>query len=338
MGLSNIRIYEEMRERKDRFEEEAIFYKQEMGIASSPEMIIGKSAAIKTVIDQMRQVACTDSSVLIMGETGVGKELVAKAIHNLSERRDGPFIPVNLAAFPQELVASELFGHEKGAFTGAHEKNKGRFELADGGTIFLDEIGDLPFNVQVKLLRVLQDGAFERLGSAKPIQSDFRVIAATNKDLSLEVEKGTFRQDLYYRLNVFPVHVPSLRERKEDIPLIGHHFVDKFSKKMGKGIRRIPGEELKKLMEYHWPGNVRELKHLIERAVILSDGSRITFSSLLHVSAHRATGDASPPFIGRRGAGLHRRFPQRYALEGKRTQGGNLDPWVETDNTSFPYK
>ena len=219
VGLSNIRTYEEMRERKDRFEEEAIFYKQEMGIPSSPETIIGKSAAIKTVIDQVRQVACTDSSVLIMGETGVGKELVAKAIHNLSERKDGPFIPVNLAAFPQELVASELFGHEKGAFTGAREKNKGRFELAHGGTIFLDEIGDLPLNVQVKLLRVLQDGAFERLGSAKPIQSDFRVIAATNKDLFLEVERGVFSQDLYYRLNVFPVYIPSLRERKRTSPL-----------------------------------------------------------------------------------------------------------------------
>jgi transcriptional regulator with GAF, ATPase, and Fis domain len=291
VGLSNIRIYEEMRERKDRYENEATFYKQEMGIASSTETIIGKSSAIKSVINQTRQVAPTDSSVLITGETGVGKELVAKAIHNLSERRDGPFIPVNLSALPQELVVSELFGHEKGAFTGAHEKSKGRFELADGGTIFLDEIGDLPLNVQVKLLRVLQEGAFERLGSAKSIQSDFRVIAATNKDLSLEVEKGTFRQDLYYRLNVFPVYIPPLRARKDDISLIGHHFIDKFSKKMGKHIRRIPAEELKKLMEYHWPGNVRELKHLIERAVILSDGSGINLSSLLQVSAHRATGE-----------------------------------------------
>jgi transcriptional regulator with GAF, ATPase, and Fis domain len=292
VGLSNIRIYEEMRERKDRYENEAIFYKQEMGIASSAEAIIGKSSAIRTVIDQMRQVAPTGSSVLITGETGVGKELVAKGIHNLSERRDGPFITVNLAALPQELVASELFGHERGAFTGAHEKNKGRFELADGGTIFLDEIGDLPLNVQVKLLRVLQEGAFERLGSAKPIQSDFRVIAATNKDLAQEVEKGTFRQDLYYRLKVFPINIPPLRERKEDISLIGQHFLKKFSKKMRKAIKRIPDEELKKLMEYHWPGNVRELEHFIERAVILSDGSRINFSGLHHTSARQISDDS----------------------------------------------
>jgi transcriptional regulator with GAF, ATPase, and Fis domain len=297
VGLSNIRIYEEMSERKDRYENEATFYKQEMGIASSSEMIIGKSSAIKTVIDQIRQVAPTDSSVLITGETGVGKELVAKAIHNLSERRDGPFIPVNLSALPQELVASELFGHEKGAFTGAHEKSKGRFELADGGTIFLDEIGDLPLNVQVNLLRVLQEKTFQRLGSAKPVQSDFRVVAATNKDLLLEIRKGTFRQDLYYRLNVFPVNIPPLRERKEDISLIGHYFINRFSKKMGKAIQRIPSVELKKLMAYHWPGNVRELKHFIERAVILSDGSSINFSGLLHVSAQHATGDDFSPLL-----------------------------------------
>jgi transcriptional regulator with GAF, ATPase, and Fis domain len=291
VGLSNIKMYEEMRERKDRFEDEAIFYKREMGITNPTEAIVGKSAELKRVIDQVRQVAPTDSSVLILGETGVGKELVAKAIHNLSGRRNGPFIPVNLAALPQDLVASELFGHEKGAFTGANERSKGRFELADGGTIFLDEIGDLPLNVQVKLLRVLQEGAFERLGSAKPIHSDFRVIAATNKDLHEEVEKGAFRQDLFYRLNVFPVHIPPLRERKEDIPSIAHHFIDKFSRKMSKRIRRVPQEELKKLIEYHWPGNVRELSHFIERAVILSDGNRISFSGLHHTYAHRVPGE-----------------------------------------------
>ncbi len=275
--LSNIRAYKEMKELKDRFETEATFYKQELGAETPIEMIVGQSAGIKRVVDQVRQVAPTDSTVLILGETGVGKELVAKAIHNLSERRGRPFIPVNLSALPQDLVASELFGHEKGAFTGANERHIGRFELANGGTIFLDEIGDLPLVVQVKLLRVLQEGTFERLGGTKQIQSDFRVIAATNKDLHGEVGKGTFRQDLYYRFNVFPVIVPPLRERKEDIPLLIHHFVDIFSTKLRKKIGRIPSSELKKLLDYPWPGNVRELQHLVERSVILADNNGISF-------------------------------------------------------------
>ena len=285
VGLSNIRIYEELRDQRDRLEEEAVFYKREMGLVGPASMIVGKSGEMRAVIDQIEQVAPTDSSVLILGETGVGKELVAKAIHSLSDRRDGPFIPVNLAALPQELIASELFGHEKGSFTGANETSKGRFELADGGTIFLDEIGDLPTSIQVKLLRVLQEGTFERLGSAKPIHSDFRVIAATNKDLAAEVGKGAFRQDLYYRLNVFPIHVPPLRDRKDDIPRLFHYFVEKFAKKMGKRFRPLPPDELRKLMEYHWPGNVRELEHFIERAVILSHGGTISFSSLKQPSS-----------------------------------------------------
>jgi transcriptional regulator with GAF, ATPase, and Fis domain len=288
VGLSNIKIYDEMRERKDRFEDEAIFYKREMGIANPNEMMIGRSEAIKAVMEQIRQVAPTNSSALIMGETGVGKELVAKAIHNLSERKGGPFIPVNLAALPNDLVTSELFGHEKGAFTGANEKTKGRFELAHGGTIFFDEIGDLPLSIQMKLLRVLQEGMFERLGSAKPIQSDFRVLAATNRDLHREVEKGTFRQDLFYRLNVFPIYIPPLRERKEDIPLMARHFVGGFSRQMGKAIRTMPPEEMKKLLEYHWPGNVRELKHVVERAVILLAGNKLCFSGLDHGSGTRS--------------------------------------------------
>ncbi len=282
VGLSNIRIYEEMRGLKDRFEDEAIFYKREMGIAAPTEMIVGTSERIKTVIEQIRQVAPADSSVLILGETGVGKELVAKAIHNLSQRKDGPFIPVNLAALPHDLVASELFGHEKGAFTGASEKYKGRFELANGGTIFLDEIADLPLNVQVKLLRVLQEGTFERLGSAQTIRSDFRVIAATNKNPAKEVEKGAFRQDLYYRLNVFPIYVPPLRDRKEDIHLIATHFLEKFSKKMGKKIKGIPQNGMRMLLDYGWPGNVRELEHFIERAVILTSGNTINLPGFEH--------------------------------------------------------
>lgn len=280
VGLSNIKIYEEMRGLKDRFEEEAIFYKKEMGIVTPTETIVGSSPATKHVIDQIGQVACTGSSVLITGETGVGKELVAKAIHNFSDRRNGPFIPVNLAALPQELVASELFGHEKGAFTGAGERHKGRFELANGGTIFLDEISDLPMAAQVKLLRVLQEGTFERLGGITSIRSDFRVVAATNKDLLQEVDKGFFRQDLYYRLNVFPINVPPLRDRKEDVPLLLQHFLEIFSRKMGKKVRRFSEGALKKMIAYRWPGNVRELEHFVERAVIVSDGPVIDFFGL----------------------------------------------------------
>lgn len=275
--LSNIRAYQEMKELKDRFETEATFYKQELGAGTPIEMIVGQSNGIERVVSQIRQVAPTDSTVLVLGETGVGKELVAKAIHNLSERRSSPFIPVNLSALPHDLVASELFGHEKGAFTGANERHTGRFELANGGTIFLDEIGDLPLAVQVKLLRILQEGTFERLGGTRQIQSDFRVIAATNKDLHGEVEKGTFRRDLYYRLNVFPIVVPPLRERKEDIPLLVHHFIDVFGTKLRKKIGRIPSAELRKLIDYPWPGNVRELQHLVERSVILANGNGISF-------------------------------------------------------------
>ena len=287
VGLSNIKLYEEMKGLKDRFEEEAIFYKQAMGITVPTEKIIGRSESMLRILNQVRQIAPTDSSVLITGETGVGKELVAKAIHNLGKRSHGPFIPVNLAALPQDLVASELFGHEKGAFTGAHERQKGRFELAHGGTIFLDEIGDLPLGVQVKLLRVLQEGTFERLGSSKSIRSDFRVIAATNRDLEKEVEKGSFRRDLYYRLNVIPIDIPPLKDRREDILELAEHFIDTFSKKMGKKIGKLSADASRTLMEYSWPGNVRELEHFIERAVILSQGPRIDVSHLHRPSARK---------------------------------------------------
>jgi transcriptional regulator with GAF, ATPase, and Fis domain len=280
VGLSYFSAYEELRGIKERFKDETIFHRREMGLELPIEKIIGQSDAIQKVIQKIHQVAPTDSTVLIQGETGVGKELVAKAIHNLSGRKDGPFIPVNLAMFPRDLVAGELFGHEKGAFSGAIERKKGRLELADGGTIFLDEIGDLSIDIQVKLLRVLQEGTFERLGSSIPIHSDFRVITATNKNLHYEVEKGNLRQDLYYRLNVFPIHVPPLRERKTDIPLLARHFFSLYNKKFGKYISRIPEGELEKLISYHWPGNVRELQHFIEKAVILSNGHAISLSGL----------------------------------------------------------
>ncbi|MCU0579126.1 MAG: sigma 54-interacting transcriptional regulator [Desulfobacterota bacterium] len=280
VGLTNIRIYDEIKVRRDRLEDETIFYRRELGLANPAETLIGRSEKLKRIMEQIRQVAPADSSVLILGETGVGKELVAKAIHNWSQRKDGPFIPVNLVALPPDLVASELFGHEKGAFTGAVGRHKGRFELADRGTIFLDEIGDLSPQVQVKLLRVLQEGSFERLGSGRPVLSDFRVVAATNQDLQRLVREGRFREDLYYRLNVFPIQVPPLRERREDVPLLAQYFLEQCCQQTGKQIKRIPGEELKKLLEYPWPGNVRELKHFIERAVILAEGPHLAFSGL----------------------------------------------------------
>jgi transcriptional regulator with GAF, ATPase, and Fis domain len=277
VGFSHISLLDEMRRLKERFEGEATFYRKEIGASGATKDIIGKSPGITSIVSQIHRVAPTDSSVLITGETGVGKELVAKAVHNGSNRKDGPFIPVNLAALPQELVASELFGHEKGAFTGANDRHKGRFELADGGTIFLDEVGDLPLSVQVRLLRVLQEGTFERLGSAQPIVSDFRIVAATNKDLAKEVKRGRFRQDLFFRLNVFPIVVPPLRERKEDIPLLTTHFMDLFGRKMDKPVHRVRAQELKKLESYDWPGNVRELKHFVEKSLILWEGGDLRF-------------------------------------------------------------
>ena len=297
VGLASFDIYREMKELKERFQEEATFYKREMGVAASVDIMAGKSEGTKEVINQIRQVAPTNSSVMVLGETGVGKELVAKAIHNLSARKNGPFIPVNIATLPPELVASELFGHEKGAFTGANEQKKGRFELANGGTIFLDEIGDLPLQVQTKLLRVLQEGTFERLGSAKAIKSDFRVIAATNKDLDVEVKKGNFRQDLYYRLHVFPILVPPLRSRREDIPVLARYFLHQFGRKLGKIIKRIPPEEMRTLTEYAWPGNVRELQHCIEKALILTDGSSIAFPDLAANRGTSATSFQTLPLI-----------------------------------------
>jgi transcriptional regulator with GAF, ATPase, and Fis domain len=298
VGLCNINMYDEMKALKDRFEEEASFYRQELGITTPLEKIIGQSSAIHKMTEEIRQVAVTDSFVLILGETGVGKELVAKAIHGLSDRKDGPFIPVNLAAIPQDLAASELFGHEKGAFTSANERQKGRFELADGGTIFLDEIGDLSLGVQAKLLRVLQEGTFERLGGSTPIKSHFRVISATNKDLRTEVEKGSFRQDLYFRLNVFPIHIPPLRERRDDISLLAHFFVYKYGKSLGKMVKRIPPDELKKLLNYHWPGNVRELEHFIERALVLSDGHSISFTGFEYGLSDRVSIDDATKRLG----------------------------------------
>ena len=235
------------------------------------EQVIGNSPALESVLEQVERVAPTDSTVLVQGETGTGKELIAHAIHNLSSRCGRPFVRLNCAAIPLDLLESELFGHEKGAFTGAIAQKIGRFELADKGTLFLDEVGDIPPALQPKLLRVLQEQEFERLGSGRTHQVDVRLVAATNRNLMEMVDRGEFRRDLYYRLNVFPVLLPPLRERHEDIPALVAHFVEIYGRRMGRQIDHIPPATMSALTSYHWPGNIRELQNLIERAVILSD-------------------------------------------------------------------
>ncbi len=235
------------------------------------EQVIGNSPALEAVLEQVERVAPTGSTVLIQGETGTGKELIARAIHNISSRCGRPFVKLNCAAIPLDLLESELFGHEKGAFTGAIAQKIGRFELAHQGTLFLDEVGDIPAALQPKLLRVLQEQEFERLGSTRTHQVDVRLVAATNRDLTEMVNQGEFRSDLYYRLNVFPVLLPPLRERREDIPALVTHFVEILGRRMGRGIEHIPPETMSALSTYSWPGNIRELQNLIERAVILSN-------------------------------------------------------------------
>ena len=239
------------------------------------EGVVGRSPALRAVLNQVEIVAPTESTVLILGETGTGKELIARAIHRSSSRHDRPLVKLNCAAIPSGLLESELFGHEKGAFTGAIAQRIGRFELANRGTIFLDEVGDIPLELQPKLLRVLQEQEFERLGSPRTSRVDVRVVAATNTDLAQKMADKQFRDDLYYRLNVFPIKLPSLRERREDIPLLVRNFTQKYARRMKKPIDTIPAKAMTALMEYHWPGNVRELENFIERAVILSHGAEL---------------------------------------------------------------
>jgi formate hydrogenlyase transcriptional activator len=263
---------DDRRRTEDRMRNETIALREDLDRASMFEEIVGSSSALQTVLAQVAKVARTDSTVLILGETGTGKELLARAVHKRSRRASAAFIGVNCAAIPPSLVASELFGHEKGAFTGAVQRRLGRFEAADGGTIFLDEIGELPPEVQVSLLRVLQERAIERVGSSHPIAVDVRVLAATNRDLEAAVERGTFREDLFYRLNVFPIRLPPLRERPDDIPILVEYLVDRFAKQAGKTIRNIEKQTMQRLTAYDWPGNVRELQNVIERAIVLSEG------------------------------------------------------------------
>jgi formate hydrogenlyase transcriptional activator len=260
----------EIRDLKERLEEENLYLREEIFEVKGFDEIIGKSDALKYVLMRVEQVAKTDATVLLQGETGVGKELIARAIHERSSRSNGPQVKVNCATLPEALVESELFGHEKGAFTSADRQHKGRFELADGGTILLDEVGELPLGTQVKLLRVLQEGEFERVGGSTTIKVSVRIIAATNRKLHDEVSAGRFRQDLFYRLNVYPLTIPPLRERREDIPLLVSHYAREIGERLGKNITEVPPQVMREFMQYNWPGNIRELQNVIERAVIVS--------------------------------------------------------------------
>lgn len=264
-----------MEQEKARLEAANVYLQEEIKTEHNFDEIIGTSNPIKKVFQSIEKVAATDATVLITGETGTGKELIARAIHHLSHRKEGVLIKVNCAAIPAGLIESELFGHEKGAFTGALARKIGRFELADRATIFLDEVGEIPLELQTKLLRVLQEGEFERLGSPKTLAVNVRVIAATNRDLDREVREGRFRSDLFYRLKVFPIHVPALRDRTQDIPLLVSYFVKKFATAMGKKVESVPVKAMEMLKPYPWPGNIRELEHVIERAVILSQGPEL---------------------------------------------------------------
>jgi PAS domain S-box-containing protein len=260
---------------KEQLEAERAYLQEEIKLVYNHEDIVGKSDAINYVFFKVEQIANTDTNVLVLGETGTGKELVARAIHGTSLRRNRALVKMNCAALASNLIESELFGHEKGAFTGAQSRRLGRFEVANGATLFLDEIGELPLELQPKLLRVIEDGEFERLGSSETKKVDVRIIAATNRDLQVEVQKGAFREDLWYRLNIFPITMPPLRDRLDDIPLLVNFYIDRISRRLGKIIKIVPAGVMDALKEYHWPGNVRELENVLERAVINSSGPKL---------------------------------------------------------------
>jgi formate hydrogenlyase transcriptional activator len=317
VALDNALAYRRLTDLNARLEKEKRYLEDELRLSSSFEEIVGESKALKFVLKQIETVAPTDSTVLILGETGTGKERLARAVHDLSPRRHRAFIKVNCASVPAGLLESELFGHEKGAFTGAIAQRIGRFELAHQGTLFLDEVGEIPLDLQPKLLRVLQERQFERLGNSRTMRTDVRIVAATNRDLGKLVAAGQFRSDLYYRLSVFPVLVPPLRERTEDIPLLVNYFLSRFAKSMGKAIDTVPADTMQALIRYPWPGNVRELEHLVERAVILSPGPDLRIRS-----SELAYGEEVPPKTSSKIHDVEREHILRVLRETKGKIGG----------------
>jgi formate hydrogenlyase transcriptional activator len=321
VAIENALAFQEIAELKEQLSKENAYLEEEVRNEHNFGDIVGQSDALRRVLKQVETVAPTGSTALIRGETGTGKELIARALHDLSPRRERTFVKLNCAAIPTGLVESELFGHEKGAFTGAISQKVGRFELAHRGTLFLDEVGDIPPELQPKLLRVLQEQEFERLGGTKTIKVDVRLVAATNRDLAAMVAGGRFRSDLYYRLNVFPLVLPPLRERADDIPPLVRHFTQRFARRMGRTIESIPSAVMEALVRYRWPGNIRELQNVIERAVILSPGA----------SLQVPLGDLLPSPTGR-GAGGEGIGDQRSEVGGQKSVVGDRGP--ERDPTS----
>ena len=310
------KAFEEIQALRDQLYKENLALREEIDITRMFEEIVGSSPALQAVLSRVSRVAPTDSTVLITGETGTGKELVARAIHKRSQRASRAFVSVNCAAVPRDLIASELFGHEKGAFTGATQRRLGRFELAEGGTIFLDEIGELPAEMQIALLRVLQEREFERVGGSGPLRADVRVVAATNRDLQAAIASGTFRSDLFYRLNVFPIEVPALRERQEDIPLLVEYFIDRYASKAGKKISGINKRSLDLLQTYGWPGNIRELQNVIERSVIVCDSENFSVDESW-LSQQPARGDSAAQPLSEKLATQEREMIEAALVESK---------------------
>ncbi|MCU7797847.1 MAG: sigma 54-interacting transcriptional regulator [Candidatus Thiodiazotropha sp. (ex Myrtea spinifera)] len=286
--------FQEVKQLKERLQDQNVYLQEEIRQDHNFGEIIGQSAPVQQLLQGVQQVAATDATVLILGESGTGKEMIARAIHQASSRSDKPLVKINCGAISAGLVESELFGHEKGAFTGAVGERKGRFELADGGTLFLDEVGELPLDTQVKLLRAIQEQEFERVGGNATIRVDVRIIAATNRNLHEQVQHGAFRQDLYYRINVFPLQMPALRERTSDVPLLAEHFIQQARQKFGKSLEGISQKGMAALQQYSWPGNIRELQNVIERAAILSTGTVLSVDDLL---PSRATVIEEPPLL-----------------------------------------